>query len=593
MNASHPTKPNRLALLTLAMTSFLTLCGQSPAPPCFYLEEFSNAIVPADWNIGVPVEQQDANGAGLGTFVDAWRIGTADSANSNGYFNVPDVPFGNSFLMANDDATPCNCDLDSIVLTGPSLDLTSRVGTVMEYRVFHEGGFGAGDPILEVSDNGGLNWTALETIPPVPGQWQQRIVDLSTFDGASDVSVRFTWSDSGNWAAGIALDDICFSERFAKDLTLADLFIADITQSAFDPSVRSMEYTTIPLSQVEELVIGAELQNRGTDTLRNVIATITVTAGGGIHATTPIGTLAPGDGQRVFVNTAWTPTSSGQVQLNATSSHDDIDDDPSDDNRSESFLVTGPGATNGFSTMGVDDGIQDFSLSNDSNEFGAGVLLEMKGSGDFLYGIGVLLDASTAPGTPIQAVLLDGSLQLLDTSNTVTIDPSHISQSAMGNFMYLPLTTPFILDQDRDVYAMIYAREEESSFLTIQTSGSGPVGHSLFFDGVDDTWDFPLVTPMVRAFLDDPSVVGIDEPKNDKDLLVYPSPADGHVFLTVQMGDLADLRWEVHDIMGRLVFQRQGSSATEVNTSDWEPGAYIVSLTGAEVRSSARFIVSH
>jgi hypothetical protein len=569
--------------------------GQSRAPSCFFTESFDAPTIPAGWDIGVPIEEQDVNGAGTGIFTDAWRIGTNATANTNGYFNVPDQPSGNRFIMANDDASPCNCDMAAVTLTGPAIDLSGRIGCVLEYRIFHEGGFGVGNPILEVSDNGGLNWTTLDTILPATGMWQEQFTDISVYDGSPDFRIRILWSDSGNWGGGIAIDDICLSERNNNDLTLMNLFTADVTENPFDPTIRSLQYSVLPLTQADELIIGAELMNRGLNTLTNVVATISITMGGGIHTTPAIASLAPGERQMVFVNTGWTPTGLGEVQLNATSSHDMLDDDPTDDNGSVSFTITGAGAANGFAQMGTDRGIQEFTLDNDSNEVGMGTLIETIGAGDMIYGIGVLLDSMTAPGTDIQGVLLDGSLQFLDSTNTVLIDPSHIQQSKIGNFMYLQLDSAYVLTSDQDVYVMVYSTQAASTFLSVATSGTGPVGQNLFFDGTDDTWEFPLITPMVRAYFSDPLIVSVQDgmPSATSDLVVFPSPADAVIYLQSNSVELKESEFHITDIHGRMVHIEREASTRIIDVSNWNSGIYVATLRTSHGISSVRFVVAH
>ncbi|HOP43117.1 MAG TPA: hypothetical protein PLA11_06315, partial [Flavobacteriales bacterium] len=42
---------------------------------CLFSEDFEGGAIPAGWDIGSQVEQQDDNtGVGLGTFVDAWVV---------------------------------------------------------------------------------------------------------------------------------------------------------------------------------------------------------------------------------------------------------------------------------------------------------------------------------------------------------------------------------------------------------------------------------------------------------------------------------------------------------------------------------------
>jgi len=585
-----------LALFTLLVASLLS--AQSQAPGCFFAETFDGPGIPAGWDIGPGVLQLGPNGDTLGGTVDAWRVGNASQANMNGFFPVPNVPLGNTFIMANDDAVPFNCDLNNVILSSPSVDFTSRTGSVLEYRIFHEGRFGVGDPTLEVSTNGGAVWNVLENIDPVLNTWQNRSVDMVAFDGFNDVMIRFVWSDSLNWAGGVAVDDVCFSERFNSDVTLVNLFSEEIADDAFNPAERTLEYTTIPLTQVSELTVGAEVVNRGLQPLTNVVVNITVTDPGGqvgIFSTPAIGTLQPGESQRVFMNTGYTPTLAGTVDLMGVASHSAVDDDTSDDTGSKSFDVTQPNNQFGFSLMGTAGSTPENSLSNDSNEVGMGILIETLGVGDEIFGVGLILDPATAPGTLIQAVLLDETLQGLDTSSTVIIDQSHIDESSLGNFMFLPFDTAFLVTQDRDLYIMVYSDEGPGRFLSVSTSGTNPIGAALFFQGINDTWEFPLVTPMMQAYFSNPLAVGIpdDGPtENVQQILVYPNPANDRVRIKLVNSTDFGFAWEIYSSTGQVILNGRTSNSANIDVSNWKSGSYAVRTIANGVVTHQRFLIT-
>ena len=580
--------------------SLICLCGllamnTAVAQSCFFSEDFEAGMVPSGWVIGPQVIQFDLQGDSIG-MVDPWYVGNADQANAAGFFEVVDFPPNNVFIMANDDGPPCDCDLNDIALESPSIDLTGRSSTTLGLRLFHEALYGVADPVIEVSDNGG-SWNALDTVFGVLGTWQDVLVDLSAFDGSNDLRFRITWSDSMNWASGIAVDDICVYERLANDVVLSEVFHEMVAEDAFDPSIRTLQYSTIPLTQTDTLHVGGELTNRGTQVLSNVQLSIDVSDPLG-----PVGTflppavssLAPGESVRVFANTGFVPSVSGPVQLNASVSHSATDDDPSNDSGQTLFDVTEPGQLYGHAVMSPSGTSPEYAWDSDSTAMGVGVLLETRGNGDHIYGIGALLAPNTAPGTRVQGFLFDASLQVLDTTYTTVIDQSHINESAAGNYMYLRLDSSYSVDQDRDIIAMLFASADSGHFLSIHTSGVSSVGEAFEFDLNTAQWDFPLVVPMIRGYFSDPLAVGYSEhikPAEDQ-LVAFPNPAVEHVYIHWKQGQSKAFQWEVHDLTGRIKASGLADSMFSIDVNSWKRGVYLITVRQGDTVNHGRFVVS-
>ena len=228
----------RAALLIGATLSFVLVARSQPA--CFFSEPFNGPALPTGW-IASPdsVAQQSSIGDPLGTNTIAWRIGTAESASSNGYFPVPDLPLGNTFAMVNDDAPPCNCDMDMVTLTSPPIALAFHLNTMVEFRAYNDGRPQHGEAWLDASSDG-LSWSPLERIPEVLALWQTVRADLGAYDGGQ-VYLRFRWSDAHAWASGFAIDDVCVFDRVANDLSLLAAYISDPTLNVLDETGRSLE----------------------------------------------------------------------------------------------------------------------------------------------------------------------------------------------------------------------------------------------------------------------------------------------------------------------------------------------------------------
>jgi hypothetical protein len=74
---------------------------------------------------------------------------------------------------------------------------------------------------------------------------------------------------------------------------------------------------------------------------------------------------------------------------------------------------------------------------------------------------------------------------------------------------------------------------------------------------------------------------------------IYPNPASSA--FTVALKDFGDepMLLEVFDLQGKRTFQRQitGNGLTDVQTTDWEKGIYIIRLTGPNTSTSGRIII--
>lgn len=138
------------------------------------------------WNRGVPVNCSDRGAPG------------ADYDGS-----------GQAYLTDNSAGSNCNSDVDggSTILTSPNLD-ASMPGAILGYARWYSNTAGAAPQadvfVVEVSNDGGANWTNLETVGPagseVSGGWNFVTFAIGdVFESPSDqFRVRFTASDDGD-----------------------------------------------------------------------------------------------------------------------------------------------------------------------------------------------------------------------------------------------------------------------------------------------------------------------------------------------------------------------------------------------------------
>lgn len=582
-----PTMLRERSFLTaalLAVSSTAALLAQDKALPCLLSADFE-AGLPAGWNIGAPVEVV----GGAGATTDAWRVANASEANANGYFPVPDQPFNGRFVMANDDAPPCDCSMGTVALTSPAMDLTSVTGAALQFRVFHDGNFGGGPALVEAGTDGST-WTRVDSIPSVIGAWQHRFVDLSGYDGSTSVQLRFSWSDNGQWASGIALDDICVRGRLNDDLTLAEAFLNDPEPSPFNTNVRSLRYTDIPLQQTEALTVAARVRNSGRNMARQVGVRVNITQNGvpvGPFTTAVLDSLPPGEETVLRVSTGWTPTAAGELLISYTAEAQAADEDVLDNSAQATMRITGPGWADGYGAMGSATGQLQGAVGGE----GVFVILaraELLQEERIPTGITALLGGATTEGTTVRALVLDANLSFLDSSARRTLTAEDIQRIASGEPLFFPLQGTSSLGGD--VYFGIQSLREGDR-LEVGCAGLAPVGAALTMQGIFLDVDHLTVSPALRLHFEQ---VGVG-------IVPQASPGVGFHLRLVQ-GRLELERADasgpgivrISDALGRVLLERTivaGQDRVIIPLGPTWTGVLVVEFRTAQSHSAQRIAV--
>lgn len=570
-----------------------TVWQQGHAQACFLSADFEDGTIPAGWTNSIVTI------VGSGDPTNAWTVGTAEQANANTFFPVLDMPIGNHFAMANDDAPPCDCTMDEVYLTTPELDLSARTNVALECRVFHEMTLGGGEALIEASTNGN-DWTVLDTLDAIEGNWQNVFMDLSAYDGEALFQLRFHWSDGGNWASGFAVDDVCLRERLTTDLSVIGVHFGNDTANAFTLGDQELRYAQLPLEQAGGIIISVEVLNRGTTAVQNVGADVAIDLDGtaqGTFSSTTVIELAPGERGTLVIVTGWSATETGIVHANVTTTQNGTDDDPSDNVGAASLRITGPGWDDGYSAMACDEGIIQGSKGS-SLGFIAANRMEIVNEGSSARGASAVIGVNSQVGEVIRMILMDGNFAFIDTTLRDTITQVDIDLAYGGTAIYLPfVSTPALAIGD---YFVGCQRISGTGWVSVATSGNCPVGASAFMEGTtfDITWS--TATPMVRLHLSDYGV-GLAEAPRDTEvgLSVQPNPIDrsGRIVLRTPIGGPTALH--LFDAMGREVLSKplgaipSGVSTFDLDTSDLPPGTYTLQLvlpTGSQAR---RVVVAH
>ncbi|MBK7383233.1 MAG: hypothetical protein IPI81_07835 [Flavobacteriales bacterium] len=580
-----------LPLLLLLLPIGSLAQGGAKAAPCFWSNDFETGI-PLDWTIS-QVERQTPEGVGLGEFVPAFTLGTASTANVGGFLPVIDLPIGNRFIMANDDASPCNCDMGDVSLTTGPIDLSGRSNVMLECRVFHEMTLGSGDVRIEGSTNG-TDWTEVWVVPAMHGQWNNLYVDLAGFDGSPSFQLRFRWSDNGEWSSGFALDDLCLRERFATDLSIVDVRMHDLNGSAFNQTVADLEYTAIPLEQARPLVVSVVVMNRGTSTVQNIGAQVDVSLAGndqGNFLTTTVIDLAPGERDTLVISTDWTASAVGIINATATLTMGATDEDTSDNSGIATMRITGAGWDDGYSAMSCDDRIVQGMLGSELN-FIAANRMEVVNAGSHAQGISAVIGVDSQVGEYVRAILMDGNFALIDTSTRHAITQADIDLGFGGGSIYLPLSLAPGLPVG-DVMVGLQ-RLSGTGRVSVGTSGTGSVGASAFMAGTtfDITWT--TATPMVRLHLSELGV-GVPESSTRNGPILFPQPANDRVHIRVPTDGPAIHGIRIMDNAGKVLFNASGINAYAyvLETGSFANGPYILEVLQGVAAARERLLIIH
>lgn len=585
---------------------------------CIFSEDFEGGAIPAGWDIGAQVEQLDANGNPLGTFVDAWVVGDSAACNNGGFFDVPNQPTGNLFAFCNDDGPPCDCAMNLVTLVTPSIDLSGQTGLGLSFRAVNDGQYATSEAKVWASTDGGATWTDIFTIPEVAevggvqGVWQQLTIPITAYEGLPDVRFRWTWTDGGEWGTGLAVDDVCVSQISANNITLNKAFIAEVTAFYEDFDKVNQEYSFLADEQAYPMVFGASVTNNGGAVQTNIVLSVTV--GGNTFTSAPYPSLAPATTDTILVYTTFTPSTAGQFSVSFSVEADQTDSDPSDNTGSRSFTLTGAGQANSYRQMGLDNNSLTgfFNIGQDQTYLGMGGRVEIQNSGSFAHGIGVAFATGTSAQGVAQVTLLEDTdlgLAVLAVSDIYEIQAADIGGAGNNNIVYIPFDAilsdpnpvPVALDPAKD-YICIVENPASGAVVRLGVSGTLNPGGLFSVDPADGSLTQYIGTGnpagMIRLFLD--GTVGINELSNGVATLnsLMPNPANQTTVVSYTLEEGRQVSFEVIDAAGRKVMAKDlgrkgtGRHMFDLDVTNMVPGLYQFVLTTGDSRVAQRLVVT-
>ena len=564
---------NRVVLLT---EDFQGVTGSMPAG------------LPSGWSTNQVVQADGSNG-------NAFKTHNSTTANGGGYWPVPQVGTGNKFAGANDDNTPCDCDMVDAYVQSPSMDFSAASNIAISFDIFHDGNFGGGDATLQISTDGGATFNirsigidetgaSIDVFPLDQDYWQSIIVPLYDVT-AANVIIRFQWTDAGSWASGFAVDNVIVGELPANDIRVVKTKTGDWNQANF--GLGFWDYNRVPVTQVSPVHATSVIFNGGTSDQADATMSYAVTFNGTPVAGSPFAadqtsaSFLSLDKDTISVSTTWTPSAVGTIQVTATSSSTTGDDVASNNTGTASMEITD-------FTYGR-DGNAAQAFVGPTSDFEIGNLFDIYADDQF-GGIDVAIGAGSAAGDPIQGRIYlwegfdandDPIFTDLGIETLEYIFTGNEFNSVGGNdFVTLPFASAVTLDADNTYLVVVTC----VTGTRIPVSGSNEWVVSWLYDGT--AWGATGSVPMVRLNSDETASVAsvngaaafelgqnMPNPSNGNTTIVYNLPSNERVTLTVR------------DMTGRVVavsnegVKPAGKNMISLNTSAFGAGVYTYTIT--------------
>lgn len=298
--------------------TILTFMGafQFLSAQVIFSEDFEGAVEPST-DLPTGWTETGASTDGI------WSTATSGEA-SSAYLTFPAPSVGTIFAYTNDD--DCNCDKSADRLILPAQNFSSYSNLQLVGDFYLNGGYGE-TMVCEVSTDGGSNWTPIYTFVGNATAWEEDVqIDLSSYDGESNVLISFLYSDVASWAYAGGVDNIIIQQLVLSE----DLAIHSIPG----------EYSIIPLNLAQEMNLSAMVVNNGSDSVLDATVTSNVYLNGSLdQSTNNSSSIAGGDTVNIATG-SYTPSMTGDYIIEyIVSSVSITDTDPLNDTLRYEFSV--------------------------------------------------------------------------------------------------------------------------------------------------------------------------------------------------------------------------------------------------------------
>ena len=215
-----------------------------------FKERFDNGNLPEEWTSSTSAECDNPG----------WFV--TNDASSN-YFNVPDRD--GFYISTNDDACGSSSDGSADYLYTSVLDLPDASVTLSFMRYFNNF-YGHTGHILVSTDNW-LNYDEVLTLSQQEGSnnsaWVYETIDLTEYAGES-IQIAFHSNDNGEWASGLALDEIMLAVAPSWITSNSSGFIDYMDTEMIDININTGD---LELGEYEPFIVILSLSTNERDTV--------------------------------------------------------------------------------------------------------------------------------------------------------------------------------------------------------------------------------------------------------------------------------------------------------------------------------------
>ncbi len=563
--------------------------------------------IPAGWSCPTVTSIIDNGDEPDEPIVDvvSFNIQDAETAIAGGYWPVPELGGGNQFAGANDDSDPCDCDNADVWLQTPEMDFSDAINPALIFDIFHDQGFGGGEAKVQISTDGGTSWSDLiysgtdtGTLPVDESVWQTIIFLMFDYAGESSVTLRFQWSDAGQWASGFAVDNVEVGDLEENNLKTDKVVFGNWFQEDFIEGF--WDYTQIPLNQASPVSATAIISNNGLNDQTGVTFNLEVFMNGTSAGEWPSDQTFDTPSltkDTLSVITDYTPTAEGEVMIECTSVSTVTDDNPADDLAMKSMMMTediyarDADAAQAFVLMANDDIYGNLFGIHENDFFGAIQIAPGGGSDDgvIIQGQLFIFDGLDADGLPI--------LEEVDDSFTVQhiVTTDELNGVSENNFITLPFENGAIELEAGVTYLAAIVNVDNGDF---RVPVSGPNAWPASWIYSDGEWGWTGSVPMIRLSSDEG--LAVSSITTDAALSLgqnIPNPATETTVINYNLQSSEKVSLMVRDMTGRIVMtqelgkQAPGAQRYTLNVADFSAGMYTYTLTAGEVSLTKEMIV--
>ncbi|MBK6753940.1 MAG: hypothetical protein IPG69_10175 [Flavobacteriales bacterium] len=451
--------------------------------------------------------------------------------------------------------------------------------------------------LVEVSANGGTNWTVYSVNTEVagnqstPGAPQAQTVYLNITGalngGSNDIRIRFHWLSDEGYTYSWQVDDVALLAVEQNDLRLLSATYADWNTD--EDNFAGLPYSIYPIDELRELKFKAMVINNGSQTQTNVRLKVDVDGPGSNDVTLYSQgiTLAPGEVDSLFI-VGYTPIAQIGIFLLDMEVVQDQIEDLSDDNSTLQRFEVQP------DRFSRDLGVMDSDLDNQGVAYEAGNWFHVLSFDQTLYAIEIALSARTDPGVFVKGVLYDQARNFVMETEAYEVHNGDLNTLGGSTYLCLPLISPVPLLEEQD-YLVTAAHFGGPLEVWVATSGTSTPLTSLLLDGAQNNWFYIQQTPMVRMNLD-PTASVVEQRASQHALQAAPSVFEESTVIRFELPSAARTTWQLTDVSGRIIadgdlgVRAAGQHSLELSGSDLAPGAYLFTLLDQGTRSTLRIV---